>query len=46
MPNGATSGVSDSIQPSSANFDAAYAVQNSCPIRPAVELMVTTSPDR
>ncbi len=46
MPNGATSGVSDSIQPSTPNFDAAYAVQNSCPAMPAVEEMVTSSPDR
>ena len=37
MPNRATSGVSDSIQPSIPNFEAAYAVQNSCPTIPAVE---------
>ena len=46
IPNGATSGASDSIQPSTPNFDAAYAVTNSPPTRPAVEEIVTTSPDR
>ena len=42
MPNGATSGVSDSIQPSTPNLEAAYAVQNSWPTMPAVEEIVTT----
>ena len=46
MPYGAISGVSDSIQPSRPNFAAAYAVQNSCPAMPAVEEIVTTSPER
>ena len=46
IPNGATSGASDSIQPSTPNFDAAYAVRNSPPTMPAVEEIVTTSPER
>ena len=46
MPKGAISGVSDSIHPSIPNFAAAYAVQNSCPVIPAVEEMVTTNPER
>ncbi len=46
MPNGATSGASDSIQPSTPNLDAAYAVRNSPPVRPAVEEIVTTRPER
>jgi hypothetical protein len=45
MPNGATSGVSDSIHPSTPDFDAAHAVQNSWPRMPAVDGMVTTRPD-
>ena len=40
MPNGATSGVNDSIQPSTPNFEAAYAGQNSWPTMPAVEEIV------
>ena len=35
MPNGASSGPSDSMKPSSPNFDAEYAVPNSKPERPA-----------
>ena len=46
MPNGATSGVSDSIQPSTPNLEAAYAVQNSWPTMPAVEEIATTRPER
>src|SRR5215217_4518834 len=46
IPNGATSGASDSIQPSTPNFDAAYALVNSPPSRPAVEEIVTTRPER
>src|SRR5215211_5155689 len=46
IPNGATSGASDSIQPSTANFDAAYALVNSPPARPAVEEIVTTRQER
>ena len=46
MPNGAISGVSDSIQPSTPNLDAAYAVRNSPPVMPAVEEIVTTRPER
>src|SRR5438445_530932 len=46
MPNGATSGVSDSIQPSTPNLAAAYALQNSWPTMPAVDEIVTTRPER
>src|SRR5215217_7223955 len=46
MPNGATSGVSDSIQPSIPNFEAAYALQNSWPTMPAVDEIDTTRPER
>src|SRR3954468_9451898 len=46
MPNGATSGASDSIHPSTPNFAAAYAETNACPVMPAVEEIVTTSPRR
>lgn len=46
MPNGATSFCSDSIQPSSPNFDAAYAVQNSNPASPAADEIVTMLPER
>src|SRR5215217_5063839 len=46
MPNGATSGVSDSIQPSTPNFEAAYAELNSKPTMPAVDEIATTSPAR
>ena len=46
IPNGATSGASDSIQPSTANFEAAYAVRNSPPTMPAVEEIVTIRPER
>ena len=46
IPNGAISGVNDSIQPSRANLAAAYAVQNTCPVMPAVEEIVTTRPER
>ena len=45
-PNGATSGASDSAQPSTPNFDAAYAVRNSPPARPAVEETVISRPER
>jgi hypothetical protein len=43
IPNGATSKASDSIQPSTANLDAAYAVRNNPPSMPAVEEIVTTA---
>src|SRR4029079_8893451 len=46
MPNGAISGVSDSIHPSMPNFAAAYAVQNIWPAMPAVEDTVTSRPAR
>ncbi len=46
MPNGSTSGVRDSIQPSTPNLEAAYAVQNAWPTMPAVEEIATTSPER
>src|SRR5258708_34764920 len=46
MPNGATSGCSDSIQPSRPNFDAAYAEQNSKPTRPAAEEIEIMCPER
>jgi hypothetical protein len=46
IPNGATSGASDSIQPSTPNFDAAYALKNSPPTMPAVEEIVTIRPER
>src|SRR5215212_1917841 len=42
----ATSGVSDSIQPSRPNLAAAYAEVNSPPTMPAVDEIDTTSPDR
>jgi hypothetical protein len=42
MPYGAISGRSDSVHPSSANFDAAYVLMNSPQTRPTVELMVMT----
>ena len=42
IPNGATSGVSNSIHPSIPNFAAAYAVQNILPEMPAVEEIVTS----
>lgn len=46
MPNGATSGASDSIHLSTPNFDAEYAETNAWPETPAVEAMVTTGPWR
>ena len=46
MPNGATSGVRDSIQPSIPNLLEEYAEQNSCPTIPAVDEIATTSPER
>src|SRR4029077_20718252 len=46
MPNGATSAWSGSIQPSRPNFDAAYAVPNSKPERPADEEIEITCPER
>src|SRR5829696_6191972 len=46
MPNGSTSGASDSIQPSTPNFDAAYAEPYSKPANPADEEIVTTCPAR
>ena len=46
IPKGAISGASDSCQPSTPNFEAAYAVRNSPPTMPAVEEIVTTTPKR
>src|SRR5215218_2862657 len=46
MPNGATSKDSDSIQLSTPNLEAAYAVQNSWPTMPAVDEIATTKPER
>jgi hypothetical protein len=46
MPNGATSGSSDSIQPSRPNFDAAYAEQNSKPTSPPPDEIETMWPER
>jgi hypothetical protein len=46
IPKGATCGVSDSIDPSTPNFAAAYAVQNNWPAIPAVEEIVSSRPDR
>src|SRR5258707_15079551 len=46
MPDGATSGCSDSIQPSRPNFDAAYAEQNSKPTKPAAEDIEIMCPER
>ena len=46
IPNGAISGVSDSIHPSIPNFAAAYAVQNIWPAMPAVDEIVTSRPAR
>jgi len=46
IPKGATSGASDSIQPSRPNFDAAYAEPNSKPERPAEEEIEMTCPAR
>ena len=46
MPKGAISGVNDSIQPSTPNLAAAYAVQNTPPAMPAVEETLTTRPER
>ena len=46
MPNGSSSGASDAIQPSTPNFDAAYALQYSNPASPAEEEIVTTCPER
>ena len=47
MPNGATSEARPSMNPSTPNFEAAYAVRKS-PVEamPAVEEMVMTSPER
>src|SRR5215207_2918669 len=46
IPNGSISGASDSIQPSTPNFDAAYALVYSAPARPASDEIVTTCPER
>src|SRR6266571_5418848 len=46
MPNGSTSGRSDSIQPSRPNFDAACAEQNSGPTRPAPDEIEMMWPER
>ena len=46
IPNGSISACSDCIHPSRPNFDAAYAVPNSKPIRPAVEEIVIFRPER
>ncbi|GAB3837908.1 hypothetical protein GCM10027610_040830 [Dactylosporangium cerinum] len=46
IPNGATSGARDSIQPSRPNFAAAYADVNSAPTKPATDEIDTTSPER
>src|SRR2546423_13257226 len=46
MPNGATSACSDSIHPSTPNFDAEYAVQNSKPTRPALDEIEMMCPER
>ena len=46
MPNGSISGASDSIHPSTPNFEAAYAVPYSKPAKPADEEIVTTCPER
>jgi hypothetical protein len=45
IPNGCTSPARDSIQPSRANFDAAYAEPEGLPIRPAPEEIEITRPD-
>src|SRR6266478_2436582 len=45
-PNGATSCCSDSIQPSTPNFAAAYAEQNANPTSPAVDEIVMMCPER
>lgn len=46
MPNGSTSGARNSIQPSTPNLEAAYAVQKAWPAMPAVEEMVIRRPER
>jgi hypothetical protein len=46
IPNGATSGVSDSIQAYTPNLQAVLAVPNSWPTMPAVEEIVTRRSER
>src|SRR6476661_2829112 len=46
IPNGATSACNDSIQPSSPNFEAAYAVPNLKPDNPADDEIEIMWPER